>query len=174
MAFLGNMAASMAEEGASTFSTVWRCRSIFSQSTNYSNVTNIRKTESGPFWSYRWTAFFYSSRLRFRDSGFGHYSDVFMSTETQQHDLRRLLFRGPLGIGDPVGSGCLKGNMLKAVRAGWRDCEAGWRAATPIDSVFVSDAQGVDVPMIAAAATDFGSGMKYTTSSPILAAPITR
>jgi hypothetical protein len=52
-----------------------------------------------------------------------------------------------------------KTNMIRAVRPDGAIVKPDV-AATPIDGGFVSDALGIDVPMIAAAATDFGGGMR--------------
>jgi hypothetical protein len=153
-AFLGNMAASMAKRSID----IQYCMALpkhFLQSTNYSNVTSIR-TSQDRFGADRWTSFFYSSRLA-SAIGVWPYSDVFMSTETNNM-IAALLSGGPLGVGDAVGS-ISKTNMLKAVRPDGAIVKPDM-AATPIDSVFLSDAQGIDVPMIAAAATDFGGGMR--------------
>ena len=153
-AFLGNMAASMAKRGID----IQYCMATpkhFLQSTNYSNVTSIR-TSQDRFGSDKWTPFFYSSRFA-SSIGVWPFSDVFMSTETNNM-IAALLSGGPLGVGDAIGS-LSKNNVLKAVRPDGVIVKPDV-AATPLDSVILSDAQGIDVPMLAAASTNFGGGMR--------------
>jgi hypothetical protein len=152
--FLGNMAASMAKRDIDIQYCMADPRH-FLQSTMYGNVTNIR-TSQDRFGADRWTSYFYSSRFA-SAIGLWPFSDVFMSSETNNM-IAALLSGGPLGVGDPVGS-LSRSNILKAARADGVIVKPDV-SATPLDSVFLSDAQGVDTPMIASASTDFGAGLR--------------
>ncbi|HXJ42432.1 MAG TPA: hypothetical protein VNH18_24335, partial [Bryobacteraceae bacterium] len=149
-AYLDNMAASMAKRGI----TIQYCMAEpnhFLQSSKYSNVTTIRPSQDR-FGRDRWTHFFYGSRLA-GALGVWPFSDVFMSTETDNL-LAATLSAGPVGIGDPMG-GVSGPNLLRSVRSDGVIVKPDLPAA-PIDSVILADAAGVDVPMQAAAWTDFG------------------
>jgi hypothetical protein len=149
-AFLGNMAASMAKRNIN----IQYCMALpkhFLQSTNYSNVTTIR-TSQDRFGADKWTDFFYASRFA-SAIGLWPYSDVFMSTETNNM-IGAVLSAGPVGVGDKLGS-ISKTNILRAARADGVLVKPD-AAAAPVDSVFVNDAQGIDVPMVASTYSDFG------------------
>lgn len=153
-AFLGNMAASMAKRGL----TIQYCMarpSHFLESTKYGNVTTAR-TSQDRFNKGNWTNFFYGSRLA-SAIGVWPFTDVFMSSETNNL-LAATLSAGPLGVGDAMGS-LSKDNLLRAVRADGVIVKPDV-PATPVDSVFVNDALGIDAPMVAAASTNFGAGLK--------------
>lgn len=152
--FLGNMASSMASRGINIQYCMAQPRH-FLQSTNYSNVTTIR-TSNDRFGPDRWNTYFYSSRFA-SSIGLWPFSDVFMSTETNNM-IAALLSGGPLGVGDAVGS-LSRVNLMKATRADGAIVKPD-DAATPIDSVFLADGMGIDTPMIAFAATDFGGGLR--------------
>lgn len=153
-AFLSGMSAAMAKRGI----TVQYCMANpghFLQSTNYSNVTTIRASQDR-FRPEIWSNFFYSSRFA-SAIGVWPFTDVFMSTETNNL-IAATLSAGPVGIGDPLGK-ISKENLLRSVRADGVIVKPDV-AATPRDSVFLSDAQGTDVPMVASTYTDFGDGLK--------------
>jgi hypothetical protein len=152
--FLGNMAASMAKRGINIQYCMAQPKH-FLQSTNYSNVTTIR-TSNDRFGSDRWNTYFYSNRFA-SSVGLWPFSDVFMSSETN-NVIAALLSGGPLGVGDPTGS-LSRANLVRAARADGVIVKPD-TAATPIDSVFSADARGIDTPMIASAATDFGGGLR--------------
>jgi hypothetical protein len=152
--FLGNMAKSMGSRGID----IQYCMAEpkhFLQSTNYGNVTTVR-TSQDRFIPDRWTWFFYSSRFA-SAIGLWPYADVFMSTETPNL-IASLLSAGPVGVGDALGN-LSKANLSRAARPDGVLVKPDV-AATPLDSVFVSDAAGVDVPMTAATWTDFGNGVR--------------
>jgi hypothetical protein len=152
--FLGNMAASMASRGID----IQYCMAEpkhFMQSTHYSNVTNIR-TSQDRFGSDRWTAYFYSSRFA-SAIGLWPFADTFMSSETGNM-IASVLSAGPVGVGDALGT-LSKTNLSKAARADGILVKPDV-SATPTDSVFLNDAQGIDVPMVASTWTDFGNGMR--------------
>jgi hypothetical protein len=85
------------------------------------------------------------------------FTDVLMSSETNNL-IAATVSAGPVGVRDAKGA-LVKGNLLKAVRADGVVVKPDV-PATPVDSVFVADAQKIDTPMIAAASTDFGGGLK--------------
>ena len=153
-AFLGNMAASMAKRGI----TIQYCMANpnhFLQSTNYGNVTTIR-TSQDRFQREVWSDFLYSSRFA-SALNLWPFTDVFMSTETSNLIIATLS-AGPVGVGDPMGD-LSKANLLKSVRADGVIVKPDV-PATPVDSVFQSDARGVDVPMVASTYTDHGAGVR--------------
>ncbi len=155
-AFLDNMSAAMSRHGI----TIQYCMAEpphFMQSTKYSNVTNIR-TSQDRFIPARWTKFFYSSRFA-SAVGVWPFADVFMSAETGNL-IAATLSAGPVGTGDPLGS-VSKANLLRAARADGVIVKPDV-SATPLDSVFIADERGDDVPMVAAASTDFGNGLGAT------------
>ncbi len=152
--FLDNMATSMARRNIN----VQYCMADpmhFMQSSRYSNVTTIR-TSNDRFGSDKWTWYFYSNRFA-SAVGLWPFADVFMSTETQNM-IASLLSAGPVGVGDSLGT-LSKSNITRAARPDGILVKPDV-AATPLDSVFVNDAQGIDVPMVASTYTDFGGGMK--------------
>ena len=126
----------------------------FLQGTNYSNLTTLRVSQDG-FGPTRWTEFLYASKFA-GAIGVWPFSDVFMSTD-MNNLLLATLSAGPLGIGDPLG-GISAANLLKAVRPDGVIVKPDV-PLTPVDSVYISDAQGVDTPMVAATYSDFG-GMR--------------
>ncbi len=152
-AFLDNMSTAMAKHGL----TIQYCMALpphFMQSTKYSNVTNIR-TSQDRFIPARWTNFFYSSRFA-SAIGVWPFADVFMSKETGNL-IAATLSAGPIGFGDPLGQ-LSKANLLQAARADGVIVKPDV-SATPMDSVFLADERGDDVPMVASASTDFGNGL---------------
>ncbi len=153
-AFLGNMAASMASRGID----IQYCMAEpkhFLQSTNYSNVTTIR-TSQDRFGSDRWTPFFYSSRFA-SAIGVWPFADTFMSSETGNM-IASVLSAGAVGVGDAMGN-LSKSNLSKAARADGVLVKPDV-SATPLDSVFLNDARGIDVPMVASTWSDFGNGLR--------------
>ena len=153
-AFLGNMAASMASRGIN----IQYCMAEpkhFLQSTAYNNVTTIR-TSQDRFDSDRWTSFFYSSRFA-SALGLWPFADVFMSTETANM-VASVLSAGPVGVGDSLGN-LSKANLSRAARPDGVLVKPDV-AAVPLDSVFLADALGEDVPMVASTSSDFGNGLR--------------
>jgi hypothetical protein len=151
--FLGNMATSMARRGIN----IQYCMADpkhFLQSTAYSNVTTIR-TSQDRFGADRWTPYFYSSAFA-SAVGLWPFSDVFMSGETNNM-IAALLSAGPLGVGDALGN-LSRTNLRRAARPDGVIVKPD-TAATPVDAVFVADANGAQTPMIASATTDFGGGL---------------
>jgi len=153
-AFLGNMAASMAKRGI-TMQYCMATPAHFLQSTAYSNATTIRASQDG-FSQSRWNDFLYSSRFA-SAIGVWPFTDVFMSGQTNNL-IVAALSAGPIGVGDPVG-GLSRDNLLKAVRGDGVIVKPDV-PATPLDSVFIDDALGLDVPMVASTYSDYGNGFR--------------
>jgi hypothetical protein len=174
VAFLNNMAASMAKRGI----TMQYCMPTprhFLQGTNYSNLTTIRTSGDG-FGPNHWTEFLYGAQLA-SALGTWPFTDVFMSGDLNNLILATLS-AGPVGVGDALGD-LAAGNLLHAVRGDGVIVKPDVPLA-PVDSVFISDAQGIDTPMVASTYTDF-SGQRanyifaYTraAAAPITIAPAT-
>jgi hypothetical protein len=153
-AFLGNMAASMAARGI-TMQYCMATPAHFLQSTRYSNATTVRASGDG-FSPSNWNSFLYSSRFA-SSIGLWPFTDVFMSSQTNNL-IAAALSAGPIGVGDPVGS-LSRDNLLKAVRSDGVIVKPDV-SATPLDSVFINDALGIDVPMVASTYSDFGNGLR--------------
>ena len=149
-AFLDNMAASMQKHGI----TMQYCMATprhFLQSTKYGNLTTIRTSQDG-FGPARWTEFLYSSRFA-SAVGIWPFSDVFMSK-----DLNNLFWPRFPRPGRNRRRSRLNLSGKSAPGGPQRRChrQAG-RSRDPMDSIFVSDAQGIDTPMIASTCSDFGA-----------------
>lgn len=172
VAFLDNMAASMSARGID-MQYCMAAPKHFLQGTNYNNLTTIRTSQDG-FGPTRWTEFLYSSTFA-ASLGVWPFSDVLMSSDLDSLILATLS-AGPVGLGDALG-GISAANLLQAVRPDGVIVKPDIPAA-PIDSVFISDAQGIDTPMVASTYSDF-DGMRahyifaYTraTAAPITIAP---
>lgn len=153
-AFLGNMAASMAKRGI----TIQYCMATpahFLQSTEYNNVTTVRASGDG-FRQSNWNNFFFSSRFA-SSLGLWPFADVFMSGQ-MNNLIAATLSAGPVGVGDPMGN-LSPQNLFKAVRSDGVIVKPDV-PATPLDSVFISDSLGIDVPMVVSTYSDFGSGLR--------------
>jgi hypothetical protein len=153
-AYLDNMAASMAKHGL-TMQYCMAKAEHFLQGTNYNNLTTIR-TSYDVFNPDRWTYFLYTSRLA---SALGEFpfSDVFRSTQ-KNNLILATLSAGPVGVGDALGV-LSRVNLLQSVRADGVIVKPDV-PITPVDSVFVNDANGVDTPMLAQTWSDFGHGLQ--------------
>jgi hypothetical protein len=152
--FLGNMAASMAERGI----TMMYCMATpahFLQTTNYNNALTIRASQDG-FSQANWNDFLYSSRFA-SAIGVWPFTDVFMSGQTNNL-IAAALSAGPIGVGDPMGS-IAQDKLLMAVRRDGVIVKPDV-PATPLDSVFINDALGQDVPMVASTYSDYGDGLR--------------
>jgi hypothetical protein len=148
--FMDNMAGAMARHGI----TLQYCMGEpkhFLQSTLYDNATTARTSEDG-FTSARWTEFLYSGRFA-SAVGLWPFTDVFQSTNTNNM-IMAVLSAGPVGVGDELGS-VSRANLLKAARPDGVIVKPDVPAA-PLDSVYIADAQGADVPMTTASFTDYG------------------
>ena len=149
--YLNNMASSMSKRGINMQYCMATPRH-FLQSTNYNNLTTIRVSQDG-FGPTRWTNYLYTSRLA-SALGIWPFSDVFMSTDVNNLVLATLS-AGPVGIGDALGQ-ISAANLLRSVRADGVIVKPDV-PITPLDSVFVSDAAGVNAPMVASTYSEFGT-----------------
>jgi hypothetical protein len=150
-AFLDGMASAMAQQGLAMQYCMPTPRH-FLQSSKYSNLTNMRVSQDR-FNQDRWTNFLYGSRLA-SALGVWPFSDVFMSTETQNL-LLATLSAGPVGVGDALGA-LSAANLLRAVRPDGVIVKPDV-PIVPIDASFQNSAQAADAPMIASTYTDFGN-----------------
>jgi hypothetical protein len=118
----------------------------------YDNATTARTSQDG-FTGDRWTEFLYSARFA-SAVGLWPFTDVFQSGDINNMILA-VLSAGPVGVGDALGS-LSRANLLKAARPDGVIVKPDV-PATPLDGVYVADAQGVDAPMTAASLTDYGT-----------------
>lgn len=149
-AFMDEMAAAMSRHGLNMQYCMAEPKH-FLQSTLYNNATTIRSSQDG-FSSARWTEFLYSGRFA-SAIGIWPFTDVFQSTD-RNNMILAVLSGGPVGVGDAIGS-LSRANLLKAARADGVIVKPDTFAA-PLDSVYIADAQSVDVPMVVSATTDYG------------------
>jgi hypothetical protein len=150
-AFLGGMAAAMAQQGLDIEYCMPTARH-FLASSRYSNLTSMRVSKDR-FGQSQWTSFLYGSRLA-SAVGVWPFSDVLMSSETQNL-LLATLSAGPVGVGDPIGA-LSAANLLRAVRPDGVIVKPDV-PIVPIDASFENSAQAADTPMIAATYSEFGS-----------------
>jgi hypothetical protein len=120
------------------------------QSSKYSNLTTIRTSPDrfNPQW---WDRFLYGSRLA-GALGLWPWCDVFMSSETGNL-LLATLSAGVVGVGDRLGS-VNPANLLRAVRKDGVIVKPD-APLVPVDQTLINDAQGLQVPMVAATYTGF-------------------
>lgn len=150
-AFFDQMATSLARRGLTMQYCMQRPGQIL-QSSKYSNLTTMRAS-ADRFGRSRWDKFLYTSRFA-SALGVWPWADVFMSGETENL-LLATLSAGPVGVGDEIAS--LRGDsLLRAVRADGVIVKPD-TPLVPLDATILSDAWDGGGPMIAAAATDFGS-----------------
>jgi hypothetical protein len=142
--FLGNMADAMGGEGIA----IQYCMPLpgyFLASTRYQDLETIRVSDDR-FQRSRWDGFLYGSALA-HAVGLWPWSDVFMSGELPGLILATLS-AGPVGVGDALGR-IDASNLRKAMRADSVLLKPD-APVEPIDASFVSDAQSLNAPMIAA------------------------
>jgi len=150
-AFLGNMAAGMAQQGLSMQYCMPLPRHIL-QSSNYSNLTTAR-ISNDRFDSGKWGDFLYASRFA-SAMGTWPFTDNFRSSETGNL-LLATLSAGPVGIGDPIGS-MNSANLMRAIRADGVIVKPDV-PLTPVDSSYTKRVSQGDAPQVAATYTDFGA-----------------
>jgi hypothetical protein len=123
----------------------------FLQGCRYDNLTTIR-TSDDRFCAPRYNDFLYTSRMA-SALGIWPWSDVFMSDETNNL-LLATLSAGPVGIGDAMGAEN-SANLFRAVR---RDGVIVKPDApiVPLDRSYISDANRVPAPLVAATFTGHG------------------
>src|SRR5260370_28262732 len=152
--FFDGMAAAMDQAGI----TMQYCMALphhFLQSVYYGNLTTARTSQDG-FGRARWNDFLSASRFA-GALGVWPFADVVRSINRNDL-LLASLSAGPVGIGDALGK-IAAGNLLRAVRPDGVIVKPDV-PLTPVDAVFVADAQGLDVPMVASTYTDLGSGVR--------------
>lgn len=125
---------------------------FFLQGSHYSNLTTIR-TSDDRFERRKWDNFLFTSQLA-RAVGIWPWCDVFMSGETNNL-LVSVLSAGPVGTGDAMGRENRE-NLLHVARADGVLVKPD-ESLLPADDVYVSQANGQKVPMVAWTYTDHGS-----------------
>jgi hypothetical protein len=149
-AFADNMARAARENGLS----LQYCMALprfFLQSSRYANLTSIR-TSNDRFGRSRWDDFLFVSQLA-RAVGIWPWTDVFMSTETNNL-LISDLSAGMVGIGDAIGHED-KANLMRVARPDGVLVKPD-ESLLPLDSVYVAQANGRKVPMVAWTYSDHG------------------
>jgi len=149
-AFFDGMANACKEHGLS----VQYCMApppAFLEGSKYDNLTTIRVSDDR-FKSDRYDHFLFTSRLAY-SLGIWPWTDVYNSTEIANL-LLGTLSAGPVGTGDAIGKED-KDNLMKAMRADGVIIKPD-APLVPIDSAYVAEAQGKDVPLEASTFTDHG------------------
>ena len=149
--FLDNMAAAAATNGLS----LQYCMPLprhYLQSALYSNVTSIRVSDDR-FERGKWDAALYDAQLA-SALGVWPWDDVFLSSE-RDNLLLATLSAGVVGVGDPVGKQDAD-NLRQVMRADGVLVKPD-EPLVPTDATYVAEAQGLQPPMVAAAATQHGA-----------------
>jgi len=149
-AFTDNMARAAKENNMS----VQYCMALprfFLQGSHYPSLTTIR-TSDDHFQRSRWDDFLFVSQLA-RAVGIWPWTDVFMSTE-QNNLLISVLSAGMVGTGDVMGSEDKK-NLLLAARPDGVLVKPD-ESLLPVDNVYVAQAKGQKIPMVAWTYSDHG------------------
>ena len=154
-AFLGNMAAAMAQQNLTMQYCMPMPRHVL-QSARYSNLTTIRGSQDR-FVTARWTPFLFASRL-IGAVGAWPFTDVFLSTE-RSNLLLATLSAGPVGIGDQIGT-MNAANILRSVRADGTIVKPDAPIA-PLDASYIAAAAGTDQPLVAATSTTLGDWTEH-------------
>jgi hypothetical protein len=150
-AFADNMARAAREHGLS----LQYCMALprfFLQGAREPNLTTIRVSDDR-FKRARWDSFLYVSQLA-NAVGIWPWVDVFMSTETNNLLLADLS-AGMVGIGDAIGHED-RDNLLRVARADGVLVKPD-APLLPLDEVYVAQAEGKKVPMIAWTHSDHGA-----------------
>jgi hypothetical protein len=119
------------------------------QGSLYNNVTSIRVSYDG-FTSARWDSFIYDSRLA-SAMGIWPFTDAYPSSAARCL-LIGTLSGGPVGVGDALGTANYA-NLRMAVRPDSVIVKPD-TSLVPLDQVYVSDAKGQSLPMVASTYTD--------------------
>jgi hypothetical protein len=119
------------------------------QGSLYPNLLTMR-VSGDDFTASKWSQFLYDSRL-VSAAGAWPWCDVFMSSE-ERNLLLATLSGGPVGPGDALGA-VNAANLLKSVRADSVIVKAD-TPMLPLDGTYLNDAQGRNLPMVAAAFSD--------------------
>ncbi|MGH2497632.1 MAG: hypothetical protein ACRDIV_23260 [Ktedonobacteraceae bacterium] len=153
-AFMNNMASAMSAAGLTMQYSMPMPRH-FLQSSMYNNLTSIR-VSGDRFSNARWDSFLYASELA-SALGVWPWSDVFMSGETDNL-LLSTLSAGVVGVGDAIGAESAT-NLFQTIRADGVIVKPD-APIVPVDSLYISDAQSLNQPMVASTYSDFGGGMR--------------
>lgn len=122
------------------------------QSSLYNNLVTSR-VSNDRFEISKWNTFIYNSRLE--DAvGAWPWTDVYYSTETRNL-LIGTLSAGPVGVGDALG-GLNTTNLAKSVRPDGVIVKPDVSLA-PIEQTYLNDAEGLNLPMVAATHVDNGN-----------------
>jgi len=184
-AFMDEMAAAMGARGLSIQYCMPAARHYL-QSARYNNVDTIRVSEDGfkdglaanGAVDDKWTPFLYDSRLA-SALGVWPFTDAVRS-DSRPNLLLATLSGGPVGLADTVSAlesheALYRANLLRVARTDGVIVKPD-SSLTPIDQVYLQDAAGLHRPMVAAAYSDHGGGMKaayvlaYSRPRPDLAA----
>ena len=184
-AFMDEMAAAMGARGLSIQYCMPAARHYL-QSARYNNVDTIRVSEDGfkdglaanGVVDDKWTPFLYDSRLA-SALGVWPFTDAVRS-DSRPNLLLATLSGGPVGLADKLNAiesheARDRANLLRVARTDGVIVKPD-SSLTPIDQVYLQDAAGLHRPMVAAAYSDHGRGMKaayvlaYSRPRPDLAA----
>jgi hypothetical protein len=124
----------------------------FLQSSIYSNLVTLR-VSGDRFEIGKWNNFLYTSCLA-NAVGAWPWTDVYPSLETRNL-LLGTLSAGPVGVGDALGT-LSPDNLARAVRPDGIIVKPDVSLA-PIDQTYLNDAQGANLPMVAATHVDNGN-----------------
>jgi len=168
-AFMDEMAAAMGARGLSIQYCMPAARHYL-QSARYNNVDTIRVSEDGfkdglaanGAVDDKWTPFLYDSRLA-SALGVWPFTDAVRS-DSRPNLLLATLSGGPVGLADTVSAlesheALYRANLLRVARTDGVIVKPD-SSLTPIDQVYLQDAAGLHRPMVAAAYSDHGGGMK--------------
>ncbi len=168
-AFMDEMAAAMGARGLSIQYCMPAARHYL-QSARYDNVDTIRVSEDGfkdglaanGAVDDKWTPFLYDSRLA-SALGVWPFTDAVRS-DSRPNLLLATLSGGPVGLADGVSAlesheALYRANLLRVARTDGVIVKPD-SSLTPIDQVYLQDAAGLHRPMVAAAYSDHGGGMK--------------
>jgi len=147
-AFMDEMAAAAATNGLN----LQYCMELprhYLQSSLYNNLITLR-VSIDRFERGKWNSFLYCSRLA-NAVGAWPWTDVYPSTEPR-NVLLGVLSAGPVGVGDALGA--LNTNYLsKVVRPDGVIVKPDF-AIAPLDQIYLSDAKGLGLPMVASTCVD--------------------
>ena len=146
--FLDNRASAMQAAGLS----IVYCMPLWAhimQSTKYDNVVAVRSSNDN-FMRARWDELLFNARIA-SAVGLWPFADAFKSAN-QKDVLVATLMAGPVGSGDPLGTGN-EVNLRHAVRTDGVIVKPDF-ALTPLDATFQAFSQSSSAPMVASTYTD--------------------
>jgi len=146
-AYMNDMAAASANDGVEMQYCMPLARH-FLQGSLYNDLRTMR-VSGDIFTSDKWTDFLYGSKLVSALGAFP-WTDVIQSKQDKSL-LIQTLSAGPVGVGDPLGA-VNTANVLRGVRQDGVIVKPDV-SAVPLDETYLGDAQGLGMPMTAAAWT---------------------